>query len=96
MGPVGMMRSSGKPKLFAVIGLFLDFFPQFISTSECVLKSLWWVVGFLNLVSTPGACLSRLRLGLVRWVIGLGWPRLGMAKLLTSQGPDWSRPGPGA
>ena len=33
MGPVGMMKLTTKQKLFAIIGFFLDFFPQLILTN---------------------------------------------------------------
>ena len=41
---------------------------------------------FLNIVSTPGPGLSRSRLGLVGWLLGL--PRLGSAKMVTRLAKD--------
>ena len=80
MGPVGLMKSTRKQQLFAIKGFFLEFFSQLILTSGDVLKSFdgWggWV-GFLNIVSTPGLGLSRLRLGLVRWMTRLAKARFG-------------------
>ena len=43
------------------------------------------VVGFLNLVSTPGPALSRSRLSLVRFVTRLAWAGFGQVGNLDDQ-----------
>ena len=66
MGPVGLMKSTIKQKLFAIIGFFLEFFSWLILTSGSVQKSFGgWVVGggvvFLNIVSSPGPGFVKVR-----------------------------------
>ena len=63
MGPVGLMKSTRKQKFFVIIGFFLRFSPQAYFDLWKSTKKSWWV-GFLNIVSTSGPGLSRLRTGL--------------------------------
>ena len=56
MGPVDLMKSSKKQKLFAIISFILEFFPQLILTILKCLKKFRWGGGVvcLNIVSSPG------------------------------------------
>ena len=75
MGPVGLMRSTGKQKLIAIIGFSFEFFSLLILSKKV---SGGWVVGFLNLVSSPGPAFVKVkaRLGQVGDWDGHGfvWP----------------------
>ena len=55
-GPVGLMKSTRKKKLFTIIDFFLEFFPPTdFDLWKCIKKVLvGGVVGFLNIVSNPG------------------------------------------
>ena len=55
MGPVDLMKSTRKQKLFAIIGFLLEFFPNSFSPLDVSKKvSVGGGVVCLNIVSTPG------------------------------------------
>ena len=68
------MKSTRKKKLFTIIDFFLEFFPQQILTSGSVKKIflVGGVVGFLNIVSSPGPDFVKVKAWFGQLRVGLG------------------------